>query len=320
MRYTHFRRSERHELSILRKKGYSLRDIAKELGKHPSSVSRELRRNQVHDEYMGRKAHHKAYVRRKYSKYQGMKIREHPELEQYVREKLPLGWAPDTIAGRWKEDHPGSITLSAHAIYKWLYSQYGQSYCGYLYSRQYRKRRRKPRHEDRHIIKNRVSIEERPLIINERKEFGHFEADTMGRSRHVSPETLTVMRERVSRYLLGKKVARLAYAMNGFKEIVDNIPALSITWDNGVENFWYEKLGIPSYFCHPYSSWEKGSVENGIGVIRRYIPKGSDLTHYSDTDIQTIVDRINNIPMKCLRYKTPREVYEANLLSTGCCI
>lgn len=321
MRYTHFSRSERHELSILRKKGYSLRDIARELGKHPSSVSRELRRNhsKVDNHYVATKAHHKAYVRRKYSKYQGMKIREHPELEQYAKEKLPLGWAPDKIAGRWKEDHPAAITLSAHAIYKWLYSPYGQLYCKYLYSQQYHTRRRKYGHEARQIIKNRISIEQRPSVINERKEFGHFEGDTMGRSRSVSLETLDVLRERVSRYLMGTKVTRLAYAMDGFKEILAGVPVKSVTWDNGVENVRYEELGVPSYFCHSYSSWEKGSVENGIGVIRRSIPKGSDLKDYSDADIQAIFDRINNIPMKCLHYKTPKEVYAANLLSTECC-
>lgn len=321
MRYTHFRRSDRHELSILQKKGYSLREIAKELGKHPSSVSRELRRNhrKVDHTYIAQKAHHKAYVRRKYSKYQGMKIREHPELEQYAKEKLPLGWAPDKIAGRWKEDHSDSITLSAHAIYKWLYSPYGQAYCTYLYSRQYRRRRKKYRHEAHQIIKNRVSIEERPLIINERKEFGHFEADTMGRSRSSSLQTLDVLRERVSRYLMGKKVARPAYAMNGFKETLAGQSVRSVTFDNGVENVRHEELNVSTYFCHPYSSWEKGSVENGIGIIRRSIPKGADLKDYSDADIQAIFDRINNIPLRCLRYKTPKEVYEANLLSTGCC-
>lgn len=298
-----------------------MREIARELGKHPSSVSRELRRNhsKVDNQYVATKAHHKAYVRRKYSKYQGMKIREHPELEQYVREKIPLGWTPDKVAGRWREDNPGSITLSAHAIYKWLYSQYGQAWCMYLYSHQYRKRRRKPRHEARHLIKNRVSIEDRPFTINERKEFGHFEADTMGRSRSSSLQTLDVLRERMSRYLMGKKVAQPAYAMDGFKEMLTGEPVYSVTFDNGVENMRHEALNVPTYFCHPYSSWEKGSVENGIGIIRRYIPKGSDLKHYSDADIQAIFDRINNIPMKCLGYQTPKEVYEANLLSTGCC-
>lgn len=321
MRYTHFCRSDRHELSILRKKGYSLREIAREVGKHPSSVSRELTRNhsRVDKQYVAKKAHHKAYVRRKYSKYQGMKIREHQELEQYVKEKLPLGWAPDKIAGRWKEDNPRNSSLSAHAIYKWLYSPYGQIWCTYLYSHQYRKRRRKSHQEVRQIIKNRVSIEERPLIINERKEFGHFEADTMGRSRSSSLQTLDVLRERMSRYLMGKKVVRLAYAMNGFKETLVRQPVRSVTFDNGVENVRHQELNVSTYFCHPYSSWEKGSVENGIGVIRRYIPKGTDLKHYSDIDIQAILDRINNIPLKCLRYKTPREVYETNLLSIGCC-
>ncbi len=298
MKYKHFCKTERHELSILRKKGYSPRAIAEELGKHPSSVSRELRRNKlvIEGRYEAKKAHHKAYVRRKYSKYQGMKIREHPELEACVKEKIVLGWSPDRIAGRWNREHKRKIQMSAHAIYKWLYSAYGQYYCQYLKSKRANRRRRRYKHEPREIIKNRVSIGDRPRRINSRRYYGHFEGDTMGRSKHASLETLTVLRERKSRYLLGKKVKRLAHSMKGFKEQLNDIPALSVTFDNGVENVRHQELGISTYFCHPYSSWEKGGVENGIRLIREYIPKGSDLIDYSDEDIDAIFYRINNTP------------------------
>src|SRR3990167_1499635 len=102
----HFSRMERLELSILLKRGYSSRDIGNALGKNHSSVSRELKRNSVNGDYNPIQAHHKAYVRRKYSKYQGMKIREHPELERFVRRKLKRHWSPDRIAGRWKHLRP----------------------------------------------------------------------------------------------------------------------------------------------------------------------------------------------------------------------
>lgn len=302
MSYTHFSKTERLELSVLLKKGYSMREIGDALKKGPSSVSREVKRCGGRMSYNPHHANQYAQTKRRDSKYQGMKVREHADLETYIKEKLPLGWSPDRIAGRWNREHPYEAKVSAHAIYKWLYSVYGNPYCEYLRSKQYRRKKRKYRHEPRTLIKNRISIDNRPPQIALRNTFGHFEADTMGRPRSASLETLDVARERLSRFLIGKKVARLAYAMDGFKEIFNGSPVQSITWDNGVENVKYQELAIPSYFCHPYSSWEKGSVENGIGIIRHYIPKRSDLKNYSDATIQQIFGRINAVPMKCLQY------------------
>lgn len=323
MRYTHFSRTERLDLSILLKKGYSLRNVAESLGRSPSSVSRELKRNKVNNSYNPLKANHKAYVKRKYSKYQGMKIREHPELEQYLKNKLPLGWSPEKIAGRWNNiNGRNEITITAKGIYKYLYSDYGQYYCQYLKSERYRKKRRTRKKSVKEIIKNRIFINERPKIINSRLRYGDFEADTMGRPKYVSPETLVVIRERKSRYIMARKVRRLKYSMNGFKELLNDVPVKTVTFDNGVENARHEELGVKTYFCNPYHSWEKGSVENGISLIREYIPKGSDLADYSHDFISAIVNRINNTPMKCLNYKTPKELFEGRFLKityTQCC-
>lgn len=315
MRYKHFSKTERLELSILLKKGYSLRSIADVLGRNPSSVSRELKRNKVCGEYDALKAHHKAYVKRKYSKYQGMKIREHPELEQYLKDKLPLGWSPEKIAGRWNNiEGKNEIAITAKGIYKYLYSNYGQYYCQYLKSMRYRKKRRKRNKSIKEIIKNRIFIDKRPMIIDSRLRYGDFEADTMGRPKHASSQTLAVVRERKSRYIMAKKVRRLKYSMNGFKELFNDIPVKTVTFDNGVENTRHQELGVKTYFCNPYHSWEKGSVENSISLIREYIPKGSDLADYSDDFISAIVNRINNTPMKCLKFRTPKEIFEGRFL------
>lgn len=316
MRYTHFSKIERLELSILLKKSYSLRSIAEVLGRNPSSVSRELKRNKVCREYDSLKANHKAYVKRKYSKYQGMKIREHQRLELYVREKLPLGWSPEKIAGRWNNinENNNEITITAKGIYKYLYSNYGQYYCQYLKSMRYRKKRRKQNKSVKEIIKNRVFIGERPKIINSCLRYGDFEADTMGRPKYASTQTLAIVRERKSRYIMAKKVRRLKYSMQGFKELLNGIPVRSITFDNGVENTRHQELGVKTYFCNPYHSWEKGSVENSISLIREYIPKGSDLADYSDDYITTVINRINNTPMKCLKFRTPKEIFEGRYL------
>ena len=316
MRYTHFSKIERLELSILLKKGYSRRAIALALKRSHSSVVRELKRNKVEDTYDPSKAHHKAYVQRKYSKYQGMKVRENTEIEQYIWEKMqpPYQWSPEQIAGKIRKEK--GVVVSYNAIYKYLYhNSYGNYLCRYLKYKRYGKKRRKQTQSVRALIPNRVWIDMRPEEVNYRLTFGHFEGDTMGRSRYASQQTLTVMRERKSRKLFAFKVPRLKYAMEGFKRMLSPYQRIleSITFDNGVENVRHGELGTQTYFCHPYSSWEKGSVENGIGLIREYIPKKSDLKNYSHTDIAAIVDRTNNTPMKCLGWLTPNEVFDEEL-------
>lgn len=285
------------------------------MGKSHSSLSRELRRNKVHNSYEPQKAHHKAYVKRKYSKYQGMKVVSDLEIQAYVKEKMKDdGWSPGNIAGRFNADK-GKKILGKDAIYKYLYSARGQHLCQYLKYKHYDKRRRLgTKHIPAKHIPNRISINVRPTEITERRTFGHYEADTMGRPRSASQQTLVVMRERLSRKLFGIKMKRLKYTIEGFKKIIEPLAVSSITFDNGVENIRYQELGIPSYFCNPYHSWEKGSVEQGIGLIREYIPKKADLKHFSQAKIDAILERINNTPMKCLNFKTPNEIYSQNLL------
>lgn len=315
-------KGERLELSLLLNKGYSLRAIAKVLRRSHSSLSRELRKNRARRLYDPHKANTKARVRRSRSKYQGMKVRETQGLEEYVAEKMKLGWSPEIIAGRWRRKTGRRIT--AESIYKYLYSSFGQRLCRHLKYKRYgkRKRRLRTKRTPSPHIPNRISIEERPVEITERKTFGHFEADTMGRPKHASPQTLAVMRERLSRKLFGIKVKRLKYAIEGFRKITEQASVSSITFDNGLENIRYQELGISSFFCNPYHSWEKGSVEQGIGQIRSYIPKKADLKNYSQKQIDAIMDTLNNRPMKCLDYQTPNEVFNENLAAyflTGWC-
>lgn len=312
MRYRHFTKDERNEISVLLKKGYSIRDIAYALGRNHSSVSREINRNSVNGVYDPKKAQHKAYVRRKHSKYQGMKIRENPWLEDYVKKKMKQQWSPEQIAGRLKLETGGELSLKPDTIYKYLYSSYGQHLCKYLKYKRYKKRKRKRVKSVREIIKNRVFIDQRPKIINQRRRYGDFEGDTLGIARNTKG-SLVVLIERKSRYILAKKISQLKQAIDGFKELLHPIPVLSLTLDNGPENARYQELGVPTYFCHPYHSWEKGSIENALGLIREYIPKKSDIADYSDEEISAIVDTINNTPRKCLGFRTPEEVFKEQL-------
>lgn len=315
MVYKHIRKEERLEFSILLSKGYSLREIAKALGRNHTSLSRELKKNRVSGTYSPIKAHNKSDTRRRYSKYQGMKVRKTFGLEKYTEEKLKAGWSPELIAGRWTVET--GQKLKTDTIYKYLYSVFGQHLCEYLKYKRYGKRRRRlsTKPVPASHIPDRISINERPGEIGERITFGHYEADTMGRPRNASPQTLVVMRERLSRKFFGIKVEQLKYTIEGFKKIVKSLHVASITFDNGVENIRYQELEIPSYFCNPYHSWEKGSVEQGIGQIRTYIPKKADLKNYSQQDIDAIINTLNNRPMKCLNYQTPNEVFLKNISS-----
>ena len=311
MRYTHFTKTERLELSILLKKGYSLREMAEVLSRHPSSVSREIRRNSVKGVYDPHKAYHKAYVRRKYSKYQGMKIRENPEIERYIEDKIKQDWSPEAIAGRLPIDTKGRLSIHHTSIYKYLYSLYGQHLCQYLQYKRYKKRKRKGKKTTKEIIKNRVFIDQRPEIINQRVRCGDFELDTLGVPK-ISKETLVGVVDRKSLYFLAKKISRLKQAMIAAKRLLKPHQVFSVTMDNGPENARYQILNVPTFFCHSYSAWEKPIIENAFRRLRRYIPKKSCLSNYSDGQISFIIDRMNNIPRKGLGWRTPKEVFFQN--------
>jgi transposase, IS30 family len=318
MIYKHFTQDERNEISILLKKGYSQKDIADVLGKNLSSVNREINRNSVNGVYDSKKAQAKSWAKRAKSKYQCMKIVKYTCLVDFLTIGLrDKHWTPEEIAGRWNNekhlDASGKIlTISAPSIYKYLYSNRGQSLCKYLVSKRYTKKRRKEGGKTkREMIPNRTFIEQRPAIISERVEFGHWEGDTLGKIKTDS-EVVVGMSERVSRFILIDKVPRLKYTMDGFKMLLDphRNTFKSLTLDNGVENKKYEKLNLDTYFCHPYSSWEKGSIENLFGRLRRFIPKKASLKDYTREQIIGFAEIMNNTPRKCLDWKTPREVFE----------
>ena len=313
MSYHHFSKNERNELSVLLKRGYSYSDIARVLWKSHSSVSREVKKNSVKGTYDPDKANQKARTRRKDSKYQNMKINESSEFLEFLEVKLKAGWTPEQIAGRWNRDNL-EPHFSFKTIYKYLYSYLGQRLCQYLLSGQYYRRKRAGQKQTRFPIKNRISIEQRPQVINERRRFGDFEGDVLG-SPKADQEKLAALVERLSRKLFAVKVPRLKYAVDGFKQMLKPYREIlkSVTFDNGPENARHLELGTKTYFCHPFSSWEKGQVENTFGRLRRFIRKRSRISQYTDEEIQSFVERMNDTPRKCLDFRTPNEVFKEQL-------
>lgn len=310
MSHSHFKTYDRDEISILLKKGYSHRDIARVIGKHHSSVSREIKDNSVNGIYDPNKANIKARVKRSNSKYQGMKINENFGLRKFVEDKMEKYWTPEQIAGTLKALNDNETVISIPSVYKYLYSVHGQRLCPYLPSRQYQPKRRKKKKSKRELIKNRVFIDDRPRIINERLRFGDFEGDTLGAIKTDRAKVVGLV-ERQSLYFQARKVSYLKHSMGGFKKILNPHHRIvqSLTLDNGVENQKYEQLGIDTYFCHPYSSWEKGQMENTFQRFRRFIPKGSSLKDYTQADIQRFVEIMNSTPRKKLGWRTPKEVF-----------
>ena len=308
--------AERSEIDILHSKGYSARSIAKALGRSPNTVACELVRNKYQDgRYVAARAKHKAYVRRKYAKYQGKKIQENNELRSFIILKLSEHWNPDEIAGYLKINPELGIYASKTAIYEWLRSEWGQQHCLLLYSRRYRRKPRKQNNTDRGMIPDRISITERPLAALDRVEVGHCEYDSVVSSKRTgSTAALAVLVERSSRLVQAALVPNLCPApyAKTVSRLADGIRARSFTTDNGIENRHHgvvtKKTGASVFFTDPYSSWQKGGVENMNKMLRRYFPKGTDFATVSQTEVDEACRLINQKPRKILGYKSSLQV------------
>jgi IS30 family transposase len=308
--------AERSEIDILHTKGYSARAIALALGRSPNSIAAELKRNSYENgAYTADRAKQKAYVRRKYAKYQGKKIQEHKELCSFVVLKLSEHWNPTEISGYLKQHPELGFYVSKTAIYEWLYSAYGQPYCEHLYSERYHPKPRKQHKTERAMIPDRTAIQERPLAVLDRAQPGHYEYDSVVSGRRSgSTYALAVLVERTTRLVSAQVVPNLQ--PGGFAAAIlqqlGTKAVLSFTTDNGIENKHHaqltKKTGAPVFFTDPYSSWQKGSVENANRMLRRYFPKGTDFATVSQTAVVDALTRINNKPRKILGYKSSLEV------------
>lgn len=315
-KYAHIKKAERTEIAILLEKGYSKREMARALRRSPNTIAQEVLQNSVKGTYDPAKANHKAYVKRKYSKYQGMKIVQDRELWDYVGQKLRQDWSPEEIAGRVKYVDKHITYASYQAIYKFVYSAYGRALERRL---RYKGRRRKPRNNGKVAkLENRVFIEKRPKITERRGRFGDWEGDFIVSGKNGSG-VLLVLHERKTRYTIIRKIAsKSPVLVNRYmKEMFGLVVCFnSLTLDNDIVFRKHEELsgllGKPVYFCHPYHSWEKGGVENTNKLIRQYVPRGSDISKCTDRGIQATEDTLNSRPRKCLRYRTPLEVMVKN--------
>ena len=312
--YTHLTKEERDMIAVLIAKGVPLSEIAQELGRHKSTISRELDRNAPPTNkgyYLSHKAQERASYRwlvtHKRKRLKSQRIRE------YVEVKLKDGWSPEIIAGRLSIEEPGNA-ISHEAIYQYIYEVRRDLIACLVRSHRKRMKKGHSRKHQKSHIPNRVPISERPNVVDRRKRIGDWECDSMGSRK--SKAGINVLTDRKSRITLIRKL-RQKTAENtklAILDSLDNYTVYTITYDNGSENTAHEEvnkiLDSSSYFCNPYHSWEKGTVENTIGLIRRWFPKKTDLARISEAEIIEIESWLNNRPRKCLNYRTPLEVWK----------
>ena len=291
-----------------------MRRIAKLIGKGRNAISYEVNTNSVRGEYDWKKADAKARLRRRQSKYQGMKVVDRPGLRNFVVQKLKEDWSPEEIAGRIKKVERYLPYISAKGIYKFVSSVYGRRVEQFL--RYKNKKRRGGSATKVSQLKDRIFIDKRPKSVAKRRFFGDWEGDFIvsGKSGR---GVLLVLVERKSRYVIVKRLlTQTSDEVNAIiVAILGGIVLFnSLTLDNDIVFRKHKALsallGRPVYFTHPYHSWEKGTVENMNKWIRQYVKKGSDISQYSEEYIQFVEDRLNGRPRECLRFKTPKEVFE----------
>ena len=310
---------EREEIMISLRQKDSMRSIAKRLGRNPSVISREIKNNSTEDGlYQAYWAHSRSTKRRRQSRKKE-RIAD-PLIRQYIREKLEIGWSPEQIAGRIGIEVPGKH-VSYETIYQYIFKK-ERSLTQYLVCGRKKRRKRIQKRGKRILIPHRVGIELRPESINTRKEYGHWEADTAV-SRQ-SKESLMILQERSLGLTYIQKLPRCAPVemKNALSARLARLPPemrRSITFDNGQENrYHYElkaELNIETYFCNPYSSWEKGSVENAVGLTRRQWPKKTNYALISDEEIAMLEFRLNTRPRKRFSYLTPLEYADSVALT-----
>jgi IS30 family transposase len=308
--YTQLTREERYQISALKAAGHDQVEIAKVIGRHKSTISRELTRNRGLRGYRPEQANNFA-VNRLQEKSTHRIV---PEAWSRVELLLREYWSPEQVSN-WL-CYEENINVSPEWIYQYILRDKHSG--GDLYKHLRCQKQRKKRYgtpERRGQLKGRVSIDERPEIVNQRSRIGDWEADTViGKQGGSVLVTLVERKTRLS--VIGKAPNRTAQEVTSV--ILRHLQPLAshvqtLTYDNGKEFALHQKiakgLDASGYFAHPYHSWERGLNENTNGLLRQFFPKGMDLSEVTDAEVQNAMDKLNNRPRKCLGFKTPNQVF-----------
>ncbi len=305
---------QRCQISVLKKSNFSQREIASAIGTSQSSISRELARNTGKKGYRHKQAQEKSDKRRADA---AKPTKMTQEMISLIESKIRLDWSPEQVSGWLLEEHDRLISHESIYLHIW-----GDKYAGgdlYMHLRQQGKKYDKRRNgkSTRGQIRNRISIEERPSVVDDKSRIGDWEIDTMIGKGH-SGALVTIV-ERVTKFTVSAQVnsksatdvteATIAL-LKPLKDIV-----YTITADNGKEFAYHEEiseaLSADVYFAHPYSSWERGLNENTNGLLRQYFPKDTDLKTVTQSEVKRATNRLNSRPRKDLEFKTPDQLMSA---------
>jgi len=315
--------SEREEISRGIVARRSIRSMASLLGRSPSTVSREVCRNGGYDRYRAAVADEQAWIRARRPKR--CKLANSPWLRRAVARKLKLNWSPEQIAGWLKRVHPREETyqVSHETIYRSLFVQtrgvLKKELLGHLRSKRTIRRSKQATQKgsDHGQIKDMISIRERPASVEDRAVPGHWEGDLLSGSKNSHIATLV---ERHTRYVMLAKVANKETntVVSALIKQAKKLPTelyKSLTWDRGKELADHRRFSLATdidvYFCDPQSPWQRGSNENTNGLLRQYFPKGTDLSVYSQADLNKVARQLNERPRKTLEFETPAERFNA---------
>ena len=321
--------AEREEISRGVVAGRSIRSIASELGRAPSTVSRELQRNGGRRSYRASKADKVAWDRGQRPKT--CKLAQYPALARMVAEKLQLEWSPRQIAGWLKRTYPDAETyqVSHETIYRTLFIQARGALKKELLQHLRRTRgMRRSRHHtqkkaDHGRIIDAVSIRERPAEAKDRAVPGHWEGDLLFGSNNSQIATLV---ERNTRYVMlarvnGKDTETVINALIAQAHKLPRELYKSLTWDRGKEMADHKRFSLATdinvYFCDPQNPWQRGSNENTNGLLRQYFPKGMDLSNIHQKRLNAVARRLNERPRETLNFETPAERFTECVASTG---
>lgn len=303
--YNRLTEQERYAIENGIRKRMSIGAIADSIDRVKSTVSREINKNGRIFRYYAAQSQYEKIGSNRANR---SKIEYNIVLKQYIMCKLDLGWSPKVIAGRWNLGNP-RVKVSHETIYTWVYKQNNNLHL--LLSRKKKKRGFKPQ-RNKSKIKNRVSIHQRPLLVKDRSELGHWEGDLAFQKGNRS-QNITTLIERKTRLTI--------FIKNNSKHpdiVIKNIKKIqrkmgkamkTITFDNGSEFALHRDIGIDTYFCDPDSPWQKGAVENANGILRRLLDYRVNASQITQSTLNLITKKLNNIPREILGFLTPVEFF-----------
>jgi len=311
MEYHHLTQEERYLIYVYKKTDKSQSEIAKLLGRDKSSISRELKRNTGSNGYRPKQAHNMATER-----FQSAEklIKMTTSVILKIEEGILLNWSPEQISGRLFKDD--GISISHERIYQYILEDKNNGGDLYIHLRCQKKRKKRygtKSHDRRGQIPDKVSIEDRPSIVDEKNRIGDWEGDLVIGKNHKGALITLVDRKSKKVRILKVDSKDATVVQMGICSMLADETVLTVTFDNGKEftqhKLMTETIGAKIYFAHPYSSWERGLNENTNGLIRQYFKKGSSFETITAKDVRKVEEALNNRPRKMLGFNTPNEIY-----------